>query len=244
VRYLVLLYGSEAEMSQPGTPEFDAEMAGYMAFGELAGQAIVGGEALQDSSTCRTIRHDGGRVAVTDGPFAESVEAMGGYYVLDAPTLDDAIELVRHIPAVHGGGAEIRPVVEWVDRSGEVGPAPDGAVRWFTTMHGPETAADDPGDPAWQAGMADHGRFAEKWPEAVLSGAAIQLAATATTVRVRDGELLVTDGPYAEAMEVVGGFYLLRATPDAVAAVAADIPVNEGGAIQVQLVMELGDLDG
>jgi hypothetical protein len=240
MRYVVLLYGNEADNATPGTPEFDAEMAGYMAFGELAGAAILGGEALHGTDTCRTIRHDGGRIAVTDGPFAESVEAMGGFYVLEAPTLDDAIELARHIPATHQGGAEIRPAVEWFDRSTEVGPAPADATRWMATIHGPETAADDPADPAWQTMLADHGRFGEKHADAVLGGAAIQLTTTATTVRVRDGELLVTDGPYAEAIEVVGGFYLLRATADAVAAIAADIPVNAGGAVQVQAIMELG----
>jgi hypothetical protein len=242
VRYVVLLYGDEAMTATPGTPEFDVEMAGYVAFGEIAGDAIVAGEPLEPVATARTIRHDGDRVSVTDGPFAESVEVFGGFYVLDAPTLDDAIELVRHIPVTGYGASEIRPVVQWLDRSSEVGPAPEGAVRWIATIHGPETAADDPADPAWQAMVAEHAAFAEQWGDAVLGGAALQLTSTATTVRVRDGELLVTDGPFAESLEVVGGYYVLRATPEAVADVAAGIPVNDGGAVQVQRIMELEGL--
>jgi hypothetical protein len=239
VRYMVLLYGDESTATAPGTPEWETEMAGYMAFGELGGEAILGGEALEPTSTCRTIRHDGGRVTVSDGPFAESVEALGGFYVLDVPTLDDAIELVRHIPATHQGGSEIRPMVEWFDRAADVGAAPEGSARWVASIHGTETAADQPGSPGWDAGAEQHGQFAAKAGDAILAGAALQPTVTATTVRVRHGELLVTDGPYAEAIEVVGGFYVLRGTVDEVVEVAGHIPVNDGGAVQLQPIMEL-----
>lgn len=141
MRYLVLLYANEAEMPAPGTPEFDADMVGYMAFGELAGPAILAGEALELSATSRTIRHDGTAVQVTAGPFAETAEVLGGMYVLEAPTLDDAIELVRHIPVVSDGAIEIRPMVMWSDRSAELGAVADGAARYLATIHGPQTEA-------------------------------------------------------------------------------------------------------
>ncbi|MGH2814742.1 MAG: YciI family protein, partial [Actinomycetota bacterium] len=69
-------------------------------------------------------------------------------------------------------------------------------------------------------------------------GEALQPTATATTVRVRDGELLVTDGPYAEAMEIVGGFYMLRAAEGEAPAIASRIPVNDGGAVELRPIME------
>ena len=195
MRYTVLLFDDEANLNQPGTAEWEAEMAGYMAFGELAGEAILGGEALHDTSTRKTIRHDGGRVLVTDGPFAESAEVLGGYYELDVPTLDDALELVRHIPATATGAAEIRPIEQTMD-VGER-PAPAGTDRYLVTIHGPETVAETPGTPEWEAGAAAHGQFAAKAGDALLGGSAIHPTSTASTVRVRDGELLVTDGPYA-----------------------------------------------
>ena len=244
MRYLVLLYGDESEAPEPGTPEFDADLAGYAAFDELAGDAVLGGEALHDNSTCRTVRHDGGEVRITNGPFAETVEGLGGFYVMETGTLDDMIELARNIPAAKVGAIEIRPLVQWTDRAGEVKPPADDDARFLATIHGPATDADVPGTPAWDAGAAEHQRFAAEAGDAVLSGGAVQPAHTATTVRVRDGELLVTDGPYAEAMEVVGGFYVLRAPTDDVPALAGRIPVNDGGAVELRPIMELDFPDG
>jgi hypothetical protein len=240
MRYLVLLYGDESKMAEPGTPEFEADMQGYMAFDELAGDAIVAGEALHDNTMCRTIHHDGTTVRVTNGPFAETVEGLGGYYVLEAETLDEVIELARHIPAVNEGDIEIRPMVQWFDRTAEAGPAGEGATRCLATIHGPQTEADSPGTAAWDEGAAAHQRFVDGASDAVLAGGAVQPSTTATTIRVRDGELLVTDGPFSETMEVVGGFYVLRGSDDEMADVAGRIPVNDKGAVELRPIMELG----
>lgn len=238
MQYLVMLYDTEENATTPGTPEFEAEMAGYEAFGELGGEAIIGGEALLPSQLSRTIRVSAGQVSVTEGPYAETAEVLGGFYVLDAPTLDDAIELVRHIPATATGCSEIRPVEVWMEQSSD--PAPEGAQRYLATIHGPHSDAEVPGTAAWEQGAAEHRRFAEEAGAAVSGGAAVHPAATASTVRVRDGELLVTDGPFAEGAEVVGGLYLLTAAPDAITDLAAKVPTPDGGAVDVRPIMELG----
>lgn len=240
MQYLVLLYDDEATGAQPGTPEWDADMVGYEAFGELAGEAILGGEALWDSSTARTVRHDGGTVRVTNGPFAETTEVLGGYYVLDAPTLDDAIELVRHIPAVNAGAIELRPMVQHFDASADLPAAPEGATRYLATIHGPSTDEDRPGTAAWEEAGRAHGKFAENDADALLGGGAVQPSSTATTVRVRDGELLVTDGPFSETIEIVGGYYVVRGTEASAADVASRIPVNDGGSVELRPILELG----
>jgi hypothetical protein len=241
MHYLVLLYGDESAATEPGTPEFDAEMAGYVAFGELAAAAIRGGAALELSKTTRTIRHEGGAVTVTDGPFAETAEALGGYYVLEADDLDQVIDLVRHIPATTapGGGSEIRPMVvdQLLREEGEA--LPD---LWLATLHRVEDAAEQPGSPEWDDGAAEHGRFTEAHRDRLVRAAALHPTTSATTVRVRDGEVLLSDGPYPEVTEVVGGLYVIQGTAEEAEAVAREIPVGDDGAVELRPVMDLGDL--
>ncbi|MCC5953169.1 MAG: transcription initiation protein [Acidimicrobiia bacterium] len=238
MRYLVLLYDNEAAAPEYGTPEWDADLAGYAAFDELAGDAVVGGEALHGSATARTVRHDGTSVRVTDGPFAETTEVLGGFYVLEAPTLDDVIELARRIPVVTQGAIEIRPLAQWIDPPTD-SPAPEGTTRYLATMHGPETAADTPNSAEWDAAIDAHQAFGEIAGDAIVGGGAVHPTSTATTIRMRDGELIVTDGPFCEATQIVGGFYLLRSTDDSVMELASAIPVNDGGAVEVRPVLEL-----
>jgi hypothetical protein len=212
MRYLaLLLYGPDVEELTPGTPEFDADLARYERFNELAGDAVVGGAALDHKRTAVTVRHTDRGPLITDGPFAETAEVVGGIYVLEAATLDDAVELARHIPAAEDGAVELRPLVQWDDRSAEEGAVPPGATRYLALLAGKENEASLPGTAAWDEAAAEHGRFAAEVGEALLGGAALHPAATATTVRVRDGEVLLTDGPYAETAEVIGGLYLLAA---------------------------------
>lgn len=243
MHYLILLYGDETRAAQPGTPEWDVEMAGYTAFGELAGSAIRGGAALHLTERARTIRHIGGTVTVTDGPFAETTEALGGYYVLEADNLDDVIEMVRHIPATADpkGSSEIRPLVKVESSIGDVSDLRDA---WLATMHGPETPADVPDTPEWEAGAAAHGGFAEAAGDAILEGGAVQPAATATTVRVRDGEVSVTDGPFSEVIEVVGGYYVLRGSAEQALELATQIPVGEGGAVELRPILDMSGTAG
>ena len=83
----------------------------YFAIRQAPG--VEGGEQLQPADTATTVRVQDGRTLTTDGPFAETKEALGGYYLLDADDLDAAIELAARIPAARMGGAiEVRPVVE------------------------------------------------------------------------------------------------------------------------------------
>lgn len=115
MKYFVLLAG-HGEM--PAWEELTAEeqsagMAQHVAFDEACaarpGVEIVSAEALGEGATATTLRTRGRKMAVTDGPFAEAAEHIGGYYVLDAPDLDTVIELCRILPAYD---IEIRPVVD------------------------------------------------------------------------------------------------------------------------------------
>ena len=108
-------------------------------------------------------------------------------------------------------------------------------------MYGKESPADVPETPEWDAGAVEHGRFVEGAGDRVVSGAALHPVDTTTTVRVRGDELLVTDGPFCESAEVVGGLYTLRApSKEAAIELAAAIPVSPGGAVEVRPVMDVG----
>ena len=238
MRYLALLYGNEAMGAAPDTPEWETEMAAYAKFSEDEGAAIVTGEALMPSSTAFTVRSGDGAPLVTQGPFAESTEVVGGMYVLEADGMDRAVDLARQIPAVLYGAVELRPLVEWFDQRTE-DEAPPPASRYFALVLGKPSDGDIPGTAAWDEGAAAHGAFGAHAGDAVRAGGALHPASTATTVRVRNGDVLVTDGPFTETAEVVGGVYVLQSTDrDTIVDLAGRIPTNPGGAIEVWPIVD------
>jgi hypothetical protein len=113
MRYLLLIY-EEPPATPPTDEEWAAVMPAYNAFGAWVAEKgwMQGGEALQDVSTATTVSVRDGRRIVTDGPFAETKEHLGGYYLIDAPSLDDAIEAAARIPGAQTGKVEVRPIME------------------------------------------------------------------------------------------------------------------------------------
>ena len=110
-QYLILIYGDEQAFEDGGQPLFDKVMQGHNDFSAANAEAIKGGEALQPVATATSIRQpEDGAPAVTDGPFVESKEALGGYYLIEAPDLDAAIAIAKQVPAPYGG-VEVRPVM-------------------------------------------------------------------------------------------------------------------------------------
>ena len=109
-QYLILIYdGASYEHSTAEQRRMITD--GHVAFGTKYGAAILGGNALQPASTATTVTPDGeGSFAVTDGPYAETKEGLGGYYLVDAADLDEAIAMAQAIPLI-GGSVEIRPIM-------------------------------------------------------------------------------------------------------------------------------------
>jgi hypothetical protein len=113
MRYLLLIYTTEP--SDAPTQEATAEeMRAYGAFTqEITERGLMkAGEALEPTSTATTVRVKDGRTVTTDGPFAETKEALGGFYLIDARDLDEAIEVAARIPAAKRGSIEVRPIWE------------------------------------------------------------------------------------------------------------------------------------
>lgn len=232
MHYFALLLGPEGT-SAPDPDAQAAEMAAYQAFHAKAASAIRAGDALTASAT--GVRITGGPDAptITDGPFAESAEVAGGYYVFEADNLDEALALARDIPAAKYGGVEIWPIVEYFPPSKPLGSS------WLALLFEPQANAVAPGTPEWDAGIAGHQKFGAAAGDRTNGGAALHPPATATTVRVRDGEVLLTDGPYIEGAEVANGFYFLDvADRDEAVKIASMIPATT---VEVR---QLADISG
>jgi hypothetical protein len=115
-KYAALIYSEE--MGEPSEEVMAQVTAEYMEFGNNAGAAgvLAGGEALYDTSTATTVKVDGGKggdAVFTDGPFAETKEVLGGFYVLDVPDLDAALKWAQQIPGAWHGRIEVRPIMEF-----------------------------------------------------------------------------------------------------------------------------------
>jgi hypothetical protein len=109
-QYLLLIYEDEAAAEAAGPDAMAATLAGHRAFGEANPAAVRGGEALEGTGSATSMRRDDrGGLVITDGPFAETKEALGGYYLVEAADLDEALDLARQVPAPFGG-IEVRPV--------------------------------------------------------------------------------------------------------------------------------------
>ena len=115
MRYLLLLYEPERPADAEIPPEqLQQQMAAYAAFtAEVQGRGLFqAGEALEPASTATTVRVRDGKTITTDGPFAETKEILGGFYLLECRDLDEASELAARIPAATRGSIEIRPIWE------------------------------------------------------------------------------------------------------------------------------------
>ncbi|MDX6346916.1 MAG: hypothetical protein QOF84_1706 [Streptomyces sp.] len=108
-QYLILIYGDEASWDG-ASPEFVEQLhKEHAAFQQANAGAVRAGEALHRTGTATSIRKDAGGVTVTDGPFAETKEALGGFYLVEAADLDAAIAVAQQVPAPFGG-VEVRPI--------------------------------------------------------------------------------------------------------------------------------------
>jgi hypothetical protein len=109
--YLILIYAEEAAWGALSAEETEAAYAQYVAFGERNAAVIKGGSELAPTTTATTIRPDGANgVVITDGAFVETKEALGGYYLIDVESLDDAIRVAKEVPVIVGG-VEVRPLL-------------------------------------------------------------------------------------------------------------------------------------
>jgi hypothetical protein len=115
MRYMLLIYTKEADEGQATAAERESVMQAYNAFTkEVQDRGVfVGGEALHPTSSATTVRAKNGKAVTTDGPFAETKEQLGGYYILNCKDLNEAIQYAGKIPGAKFGSIEVRPIMEY-----------------------------------------------------------------------------------------------------------------------------------
>ncbi|WP_055401228.1 MULTISPECIES: YciI family protein [unclassified Mycobacterium] len=219
MQYFALLISREQDRT-PDDPA--ATMAAWQNFHANAGSAIKAGDALAPAAAAAVITGGPDAPTVTDGPFAESAEVACGYYVFEADNLDEAIALARDVPLAQVGAVELWPVVHAIEPTRRL-----TGNDWLALLLEPPASAHTPGTPEWEAVAARHAELHAAAGDHILGGAALHDRTTATTVRVRDGEVLITDGPYVEGAEIATGVYLLGAADrDEAVKLASMIPAS------------------
>ncbi|HMR10613.1 MAG TPA: YciI family protein [Polyangiaceae bacterium] len=115
MQYLLLIYENEGLGKQRSDAENKKVFGGYMEFTEAIKTSghLRGGDALEPVATATTVRVRDGKTLTTDGPFAETKEQLGGYYLIEAKDLDEALKIAARIPTAETGSIEVRPVMVW-----------------------------------------------------------------------------------------------------------------------------------
>ena len=223
MQYFALLVApSDAPEERADPAALEAEMTAYNDFHARERSSIKAGDALTPAPA--GVRITGGPDApvVTDGPFPESAEIAGGFYVFEADDLDAALALTRQIPHARKGAVEVWPMAMEFTPTTKL-----TDEHWLALLLEPPATVSAPGTPEWEAGAAKHGAFGAAAGPHIIGGAALHEPSTATTVRLRDDEVLLTDGPFVEGAEVASGFYVLSAADrDEAVKLASMIPAT------------------
>ena len=115
MKYLCLIYNQEKNLAGFSKEQWDSLKGEYFAYTSSIKESghYLGGHSLQTTGTARTVRVRDGKMSATDGPFAETNEQLGGYYLIEARDLNDAIQVASRIPSARMGSIEVRPIMEF-----------------------------------------------------------------------------------------------------------------------------------
>jgi hypothetical protein len=247
MKYMLLVYGTEGRLTDE---ERMACMVKALAIcDELAARGqFIDASPLESVTTAVTVRERDGQTLVTDGPFAETTEQLGGYFVLDLANLDEAIAVAAQLPAATKNTIEIRPLfaLDGLPPGRPVSAASGQSLKPFLLLcYDDEEAWRAAGPEALRTAMSEATALCHQLNDSdvYLNASPLHPGATATCVRVRDGRRVITDGPFAETHEVLGGFLLILAeSHDAAAQIAARHPGVRFGSVEVREVFDLTSL--
>jgi hypothetical protein len=248
MKYMLLIYGAEGAWTEDERRACMIESLGIC--DELAARGkFLGASPLQSVRTAASVRVRDRRTLVTDGPFAETTEHLGGYYVLDLSDLDEAIAVAARLPPAAKGTVEIRPIAALdglpPDRPLPAAANDESRTPFLLLCYDDEAAWESAGPAALAQARAEAEALARRLADEgrYLSASPLHPGATATCVRVRGGRRVLTDGPFAETHEVLGGYYLILVEDRATAVrFAAQHPGARVGAVEVRPLFDLSGL--
>ncbi len=215
MKYMLLIYSPENSWTSEEWKECVETSMGICREIAEKGQ-LISAAPLHPVVTGSTVRVRDGKQLVTAGPFAETTEQLGGYYLIEVENLDEAIAIASRLPPAKKGTVEIRPLfnLEGLPEEKLSMDTADSSMKRFMFL-----CYDD--EQAWQAAGPEAHRAAMEEAVALthrldaqrqyLSASPLHPVATATSVQIRNGQRIVIDGPFSETREVLGGFYLILA---------------------------------
>jgi hypothetical protein len=238
----MLLHAVDESRLENLPPQIEGELEAWV--DEMVGRRVeLDGARLHPTTDATTVRLADGEVQVTDGPFAETKEQVAGYDVIDCPDLDTAIAVASAHPTLHVGAIEVRAFHAGMPDPEVPGSPADGKRRYLmlvcADMRNSWERADGGESEPDQVSGDDEPDDIDRWiadaAERRIYGWPLEHPSRAVTVRRLDGEVMTTDGPFAETKEQVAGFDLLECTDlDDAIQVAAGHPVADGGVLELR----------
>lgn len=248
MKYMFLIYGKESAWTEE---ERKSCMLESMAICDaLAAQGkYLASAPLEPVANARSVRVRGAETLTTRGPFAETIEQLGGFYLIEVPNLDEAIAVAARIPPARKGTVEIRPLQPLAglppDHFERLWAGPPGLRPFILLCYDNEETWRNAGEAALRAAQAQaaSNTHALEARGCYVSASPLHPVATATSVRVRDGKRLITDGPFAETREILGGYYVIFARDlDEAVAFAARHPGAPTGTVEVRPIFDVTQL--
>jgi hypothetical protein len=250
MRYMLLAYSPEDAWTQAEWTACASASTQVCKDLESRGQFIAAAP-LHTVASAASVRVRHGEVLITAGPFAETTEQLGGFFLIDVPDLDAAIATAARLPSARKGSVELRPVFHLDGLPAErfsARPATEAqTARYMLLCYDDEGAWNELGSAALRAAQAEAAALTQHLDArgSYISASPLHPISTATSVRIRQDRLVVSNGPFAETREVLGGYYLITARDlNEALAVAAKHPGARLGSVEVRRLVELPDLPG
>lgn len=245
MRYMLLAYSPEQAWTRE---EWTAcTIASTRICHELQAEGrFIAAAPLHPVASAASVRVRQGDALITTGPFAETTEQLGGFFLIEVPDLDAAIAIAARLPSAQKGTIEVRPVFRLdglpPERFSEHPADSAQGPRYMLLCYDDAQAWNGLGSVALDAAQAEAVALTHQLDARgqYVSASPLHPITTATSVRIREGRLLVSDGPFAETREFLGGYYLIHARDlnDALAA-AARHPGARVGAVEVRRLVDL-----
>ncbi len=249
MKYMLLIYSPENAWTKEEWTRCTIDSTAVCHDLDAKGQ-FRSASPLDPVATAASVRVRNGQPLVTNGPFAETTEQLGGFFIVDVPDLDEAIAIASRLPAAKKGTVEVRPIFHLE------GLPPDNFApqqvhaewngsKYMLLCYDDEQAWKEAGPAALHAAMMEAVQLTHQLSARgqFLSASPLHPVSMATSVRIRDGRRVVTDGPFAETREILGGYYLILARDlNEAISIAAQHSGARVGSVEVRRVFELPEM--